>query len=190
MFETPPSYLQRFKKIIQNWRESFAAAPNAAKAWQQTGNLQQHDFWLFATPVHLILGQDSFVLSDPTNLTVSDEEADAMIASLNIHFSHPDFYLKGFKLYRSGTTWFLGLDTDPQIATSNISALINKDISPYLPKGSGALAWANWQNELQMLLFSHPVNIAREARGELPINSLWCYGLAASPKQPNKEVKA
>jgi hypothetical protein len=183
MFETPPSRLNRLKKTFQNWRESFAAAPNAAKAWQQLDNPITHAFWLFAVPVHLILGRDNFVLSDPATLSLSNEEADALIASLNSHFSHPDFYLNGFNLYRSGNTWFLGLDVDPQITTSNINAVINKDISPYMPAGSGALAWANWQNELQMLLFDHPVNMAREARGELPVNSLWCYGLAADGRE-------
>ncbi|MBA3695228.1 MAG: hypothetical protein H0W85_00290 [Methylotenera sp.] len=160
----------------------MAAAPNAAKALQETGIVATHQYWLFATPVHLILGRDHFVLADPATLSLSDGEAEALIASLNTHFSHADFYLKGFNLYRSANVWFLGLDTDPQIATSNINAVINKDISPYMPAGSGALAWANWQNEVQMLLFDHPVNVARESRGELPINSLWCYGLAASEK--------
>ena len=31
-------------------------------------------------------------------------------------------------------------------------------------------------NELQMLLHAHPVNQAREARGELSVNSLWLWG--------------
>lgn len=188
MFETPPTLLERITKTFRNWRESLAAAPDAAKTWQQSGNTAIHDFWLFATPVHLILGRDNFILSDPATLSLSGEEADALIASLNSHFSHPDFYLQGFNLYRSGQVWFLGLNADPQIKTSPINQVINQDISPYMPTGSGALAWANWLNELQMLLFNHPVNQAREARGELPVNSLWCYGLSASPnKQPGKE---
>ena len=36
-------------------------------------------------------------------------------------------------------------------------------------------------NELQMLLHEHPVNQAREARGELPVNSLWLWGGGSLP---------
>ncbi|HJV96354.1 MAG TPA: hypothetical protein VJ608_09975, partial [Albitalea sp.] len=32
------------------------------------------------------------------------------------------------------------------------------------------------QNEVQMLLYTHPINDAREARGELPVNSFWLSG--------------
>jgi hypothetical protein len=31
-------------------------------------------------------------------------------------------------------------------------------------------------NEIQMLLYTHPVNDEREARGELPVNSVWLWG--------------
>lgn len=182
MFETPPSRLSYLKKRLLDWCKSFAAAPNAAKAWQQTGKPEAHQFWLFATPVHLLLGRDHFVMHDPAQLSVSDEELDALLSSLNTHFSQPDFYLAGFTFYRAEQKCFLGIDADPQITTTAIDSVINQDISAYLPVGNGALDWAKWQNELQMLLFSHPVNLAREARGELPINSFWCYGLAESNK--------
>jgi len=33
-------------------------------------------------------------------------------------------------------------------------------------------------NELQMQLHDHPLNQAREARGELPVNSLWLWAEA------------
>jgi hypothetical protein len=36
-------------------------------------------------------------------------------------------------------------------------------------------------NELQMLLHEHPVNQTREARGELPVNSLWLWGGGQQP---------
>ena len=43
-------------------------------------------------------------------------------------------------------------------------------------------------NELQMLLFEHPVNQAREARGELTVNSLWLWGGGGLPAVPKPAV--
>jgi hypothetical protein len=39
-------------------------------------------------------------------------------------------------------------------------------------------------NELQMLLHEHPVNLAREARGDLPVNSVWLWGGGTRPAVP------
>lgn len=182
MFQTPPSRLNYLKKRFKDWCKSFAVAPNAAKAWQQAGQPITHQYWLFATPVHMLLGRDHFVMHDPAQLNVSDEELDALLSSLNAHFSQPDFYLHGFTFHRAEHAVFLGMDSDPDITTTPIDKVINQNISAYLPTGKGALNWAKWQNELQMLLFSHPVNLAREVRGQLSVNSFWCYGLAESNK--------
>jgi hypothetical protein len=38
------------------------------------------------------------------------------------------------------------------------------------------MRWHRVFNEVQMLLYEHPVNQAREARGELAINSVWFWG--------------
>jgi hypothetical protein len=38
------------------------------------------------------------------------------------------------------------------------------------------LAATEGLNEIQMVWHEHPVNLAREERGEVPINSLWLYG--------------
>ena len=38
----------------------------------------------------------------------------------------------------------------------------------HLLRGAEARAWQRWLNEMQMLLHAHPVNAAREARGEPP----------------------
>jgi hypothetical protein len=37
------------------------------------------------------------------------------------------------------------------------------------------------QNEMQMLLYTHPLNDVREARRELPVNSFWLSGTGALP---------
>jgi hypothetical protein len=52
-----------------------------------------------------------------------------------------------------------------------------------LPQGPDALRWHGIFNEIQMLFFEHAVNQAREARGELPINSVWLWGGGREPEK-------
>ncbi len=151
----------------------FSPPPNAASAYQQAGGSAQHAFWLFAAPVHLVLGRDSYMLPAPAPLLAPTADSLSIIESLNQHFSG-----FGTHFYLQNDVWFLGLDADPKITTTPIEKVINQDVAPYLPQGEGALAWAKFQNEIQMLLFSHPVNEARESQGLSAINNLWFYGLS------------
>lgn len=161
-----------------------SSAPDAAKTWQQAGESAQHAYWLFAVPVHLLLGRDSFFLSAPAPLEITNDERVALIASLNQHFSGLGLYF-----YTHNAVWFLGLDIDPKITTTPVGTVVNQDVAPYLPTGEGALSWAKLQNEIQMLLFNHSVNEAREAQGQTVINSLWCYGLGKAEVKESGQMK-
>ena len=163
-----------YQKII-----SLLIAPkiNAAQAWQAQGGESRHAFWMYATPVNMQLGRDSYFLTDPASIAISQAESVALTDSLNTHFSGLGYYF-----YLANDIWFLGLDQNPKITATNIEIVKNNDIAKYLPQGEGALAWNTLQNEIQMLLFSHSVNQAREAKGLPVINSLWCYGLGESLK--------
>lgn len=164
------------KAIYQKLTQLFTKpAINAAQTWQLYDGEAIHAYWLFATPVNMQLGRDSYFLTDPDTISISNEESRALIESLNAHFADSGFYF-----YQVKDVWFLGLDKDPEITTTNIEWVKNQDIANHLPQGEGALAWNKMQNEIQMLLFSHPVNQAREAQGLPVINSLWCYGLGAA----------
>jgi len=163
------SLLSRFAALFK------PKQPNAAQAWQAAGGEASHAYWLYAAPVNLLLGRDSFFLSAPAPMAVTEEESVALIDSLNQHFAND-----GYHFYLRAGVWYLGLDTDPNIATTGVEDVIDKEINDYLPTGEGALAWATLQNEMQMLLFSHAVNQAREAQGLPAVNSVWCYALGHS----------
>jgi hypothetical protein len=145
---------------------------NAAIAWQQAGNETGRYFWVYAAPVHLVLQRDSFSLAEPVPLHLESEEIDALTAAFNKHFEADKL-----QFFWHESTWFLRLDSSPNIQTTAPEVAINKDIGSYLPAGDGAMQWAKFTNEVQMLLFEHPVNVAREAKGFPAINSIWCYGL-------------
>jgi hypothetical protein len=61
---------------------------------------------------------------------------------------------------------------------------VGQHIDPYLPVGPDSRDWHRLFNEVQMVLHTAQVNQAREARGELPINSLWFWGSGALPAAP------
>lgn len=146
--------------------------PNAALAWQQAGNQAGNAFWLYAAPVHLVLQRDSFSLATPAPLPLEGDEIDTLTALLSKHFMQDNMQFFWHK-----NLWFLRLAQNPNIQTHAPEAALNKAVGAYLPTGEGAMQWAKFTNEIQMLLFEHPVNQAREAKGLPAINSIWCYGI-------------
>jgi hypothetical protein len=145
--------------------------PNAAEAWQLAGNQAGNAYWLYAAPVHLLLQRDSFSLAAPAPLQLESDEIFALTAAFNQHFEADKI-----QFFWHEDTWLLCMESHPNILTSKLEDALNKDISAFMPNGVGATKWASFINEVQMLLFEHPVNKAREAKHILAINSIWCYG--------------
>jgi hypothetical protein len=164
------AYLKNlFKPKQANAAMAWALLQN--KAGKQASNQDKLAYWLYATPVHLVLQRDTFSLAAPVPLGLDANEVDALTTALNQHFTSD-----GLAFIWHENSWFLSLQTNPQISTTAPQIAINKDISAYLPAGEGATKWASFSNEIQMLLFEHPVNLTREAKRLPVINSIWCYG--------------
>ncbi len=157
--------------VFENFKDLVRKRPpNAAQKWEEEGGAALHSYWLYAKPVNVVLSRDSYFLAD-AELVLSELESNALIISLNEHFS-----AVGYTFYFAYERWFLGTDKDPKIMTKAIDEVINKDVAAYLPQGEGALVWAKLQNEIQMLLFSHAVNEDREQKDLPVVNSIWFYG--------------
>lgn len=52
----------------------------------------------------------------------------------------------------------------------------------FLPVGDGSDRHRRWLSEIEMSLHDHEVNIARQAAGDPPINSLWIWGGGIAPE--------
>ncbi len=125
--------------------------------------------WLRADPVQLDLQRNQLLL---TSVEVGNLEAVELCRSLNKHFVG-----QGIQFFAPHPQrWYMKLDNLPCIRTTPISEVIGGDVLRALPTGEDAVRWHQIINEIQMLLFAHPLNEAREARGELMINSLWLWG--------------
>lgn len=62
--------------------------------------------------------------------------------------------------------------------------LVGENLRQFLPRGRDARLVERWMNELQMLFFNHPVNVARQANGLPPINFVWLYGFSNANAEP------
>lgn len=150
--------------------------PLAPITLEADGGVAGDAYWLRADPVHLVLMRDRIVLADSASIALSREEADALAetigrhfgAELNLHPLHPQ-------------RWYLQFPAAPALTTTPLSVAVGRDIEPLQPQGDDAAAFRAHLNELQMLLHEHPVNEAREARGALPVNSLWLWGGGRRP---------
>ena len=142
--------------------------------------------WLRADPVHLRAARDRLILVPNQALAVTVAEADALAGTL------APLLTGKFTLYPlNPDQWCLRVETEDE-CDAGIAApieLAGADVDPRLP----AMQWHALLTELQMALHQHPVNTAREARGEPAINSLWLWGagtLPAAARAPWQSVSA
>lgn len=152
----------------------FAMPPGLAAISAEFDGLAR-GCWLRADPVHVRLQREQVVLLP--NVNVSQEESAQFISSLNDHFNG-----QGMAFFAPHPErWYVRLDALPDIVTVPLSQAAGCNIRGNLPVGADARRWQQLFNEIQMLLFNHPLNEAREARGEAPVNSVWFWGERCSP---------
>jgi len=140
--------------------------------------------WLRADPVHLNLQRDQIRLD---SVQTSIEEAGGFCAGLNAHFAG-----QGMEFFAPHPQrWYVRLETRPRIRTTPLSEVLGGNVRNALPAGEDAARWHQLFNEIQMLLFAHPLNQAREERGDLMINSVWFWGGGCSENvAPQKNYDA
>lgn len=155
--------------------ELFAAPADlpVARALARADGLAADDgHWLCADPVHLRVEQDYLLLADARMFALNQAEADALVASLNSHFGQD-----GLCFYApTPNRWYLRLDAASAAEFTPLAEAAAQNIDFHLPRGERASYWRHMLNELQMLLFNHPVNEAREQAGAPVINSVWPWG--------------
>ena len=126
-------------------------------------------------PVHLHLGRDHLVLTDPERLDLSDAESSALRDA-----AAPLLAEEGLELIACSPTRWALVHADPSRAldlqTHALAGALGRSIDAYLPQGPDARRWRRILNTVQMTWHIHPVNAQREARGAPTINGLWIEG--------------
>ena len=131
-------------------------------------------------PVYVQIDKEDAVLQANDQLELGEEEAQRLIEDINVHFEQDSIKLH----YCSRHQWVL--EADFELSTTSLSSVLFNPISTYQPTGPDEKQWRNLINEVQMLLYRHPLNQAREEQGVMPVNSLWLWGGGRSFYYKNK----
>jgi len=163
------STIAAFFRLPHGDGDQLAVAP---LTWLADTGERATGFIMRADPVHLRADQACLRLFDSTTFDLNVQEARDLVATFNDYYSR-----QGWRLHAPlPQRWYLTLKEAPELATVAPTQLAGRDISDGLPQGKDAPTWHTFLNEVQMLFHEHPVNLARERRGEPAINSIWPWG--------------
>ncbi len=145
--------------------------PWAAYSLAQRGQAS-NEAWAFVTPCHWHAAIDHVTCSDPQQLDLQEAESRALLAAMQPYCATDGITLE----YDLSTRWLARGEVFRNLATASIDRVVGRNLGPWMP---AAPSLRRLQNEMQMLLYTHPLNDARVARGLPPVNSFWVSGTGA-----------
>ena len=166
----------------------FGAMPDGLipwAAWQasQTPDAQdQHGkAWAFITPCHWAMGREHATLTDPAALALTENEAQTLLAAMQPYFATEGITLQNATPDR----WLAEGEVFRHLPTASLDRVMGRNVDAWLP-ASKALKLL--QNEMQMLLYTHPLNDQRSLKRLSTVNSFWLSGTGALAQAPTATV--
>lgn len=159
-----------------------------ARGWPDPGPWPQaaHDSGLpgaqaWLTPCHWQVGMDTVVMHPPESLQLVEDESRQLLQAMQPWLQEDGLQVQ----WHSTLRWLAHGPLLETVCTASLARVSGANIRPWLTDGSLPPALRRLQSEMQMLLYQHPVNDARLARGQLTVNSFWVHGAGApGPDHP------
>lgn len=145
--------------------------PLAALMLKADGGEPRHDYWLCAEPIQLRVDRNRLIVAAHIADYTAAEAAE-LTAALNGHFGADGLEFSA----PTPSRWYVRTQRAPALTTTPLMHALNRSIKHHLPQGTDALAWHRVMNEAQMILHTHPANVARETHGAAVANSIWLWG--------------
>ena len=162
------------------------AARAAAAAGIDTGDAP----WGLLTPAHWLLARDHVSLIDPVELRLADDESRGLFEAVRDLLEGDGWRLA----YGAPLAWYASNESLRDLPCASIDRAIGRNVDFWLAGNAAGVrgddprqrAVRRLQNEVQMLLYHHPVNEAREERGAPTVNSFWLDGCGMrQPERPD-----
>jgi hypothetical protein len=163
--------------------------PLAALQVQQAGGEGTGEGWAWISPSHWNVGRDHIAMALQRDLQLDAEDSQALLAAMQPWFAEDGIALT----YQAPLRWLARGDIFRRLPTASLDRVVGRTIDRWLPAGEAGAPVRRLQQEMQMLLYTLPLNDARQRGGLLPVNSFWASGsgalpAAAAPRAPGLQV--
>jgi hypothetical protein len=128
--------------------------------------------WAVITPCFWHVGVDQIQMLHPESLQLSEADSRAVLEAVRPYFAEDGIALH----YDSPMRWFAQSPLFEGLATASLDRVVGRNVNAWMSEGARAAPLRRLQNEMQMLLYTHPVNDLRQAAGQLAVNSFWVSG--------------
>lgn len=142
--------------------------------------------WGLLTPAHWSASRDRVTLLDPAALLLNAAESRALFDAVRHLFESEGFTLA----WGAPLRWYAAHPSLVDMPCASLDRVIGRGIETWLPQTGQSKLLRRLQSEVQLLLYTHPINQAREDRGALAVNSFWISGCGvhAALSGPNVNV--
>ncbi len=152
--------------------------PWAARHAAADGLTAGNGAWGEVTPAHWHLGTDQVSQMDPAALVLNEAASRELFDAVKALFTTEGFAFA----YGSAQRWYLAHDSLATLRTASLDRVIGRNVDRWLTDDPAVRLVRRLQNEVQMLLYTHPINDRREAQGLLPVNSFWLSGCGVAQR--------
>ncbi len=174
------------------WRGGDGCLPFAARQAVADGISAGPRAWGLVTPTHWRLGAEHVSLADPASLALEEADSRLLFVAVRELFTSAGYALE----WGSAQRWYTAHESLAQLPTASLDRVAGRNVDHWLQGAGATRDSANaagdatrrnirrLQSEVQMLLYEHPINSAREARGLLSVNSFWLSGCGVAQAEP------
>ena len=176
----------------QGLRAGDGLLPWAAQDAHRLGLTALHglDGWAWITPCHWSVHADHVAMSDPLQLALTTKDYEILRHAMQPYFSEDGITLFAHDLGHHPVRWLAHGAVFRDLPTAGLDRVSGFTVDPWMPRQNQAHSLRKLQNEMQMLLYTHPLNDTR-ASYKLPgINSFWVSGTGTLDTQGKSALAA
>ena len=154
------------------WSGADGLLPWAARAAAADGIDVGDRAWGQLTPAHWHLGTEQISLIDPASLMLDDTASRGFFDAISGLFTSEGYALA----YGAASRWYAAHESLAALPTASLDRVIGRNVDRWLGSDPALRRIRRLQGEVQMLLYTHPLNDTRATLGLLPVNSFWLSG--------------